>query len=109
MEKHDFRAALEQFKRDDLNALELTAPTYAEALLAALRSAASRQEAEEAVERGEAVKVRTSVEVFENGQWRVNPARTEAMVGPTKGGAVLSAIVPLPQPLEIEAEVETHD
>ena len=109
-EKHDYRAVLKRFGNGEdgpVLVYQITDRDIAdeeEAIRAALRLAIARQEQEEALERGEAVRV----EVF---AWRIrgrNNVRIgdEVRSGASEVLAKITAIVPLPQPIEIEAEVE---
>jgi hypothetical protein len=114
MTTHDYRAALEEW--DGLG-YSLSAEVQS-AIEAALRLAVARQEAEEAVERGEAVRVSADGVFASNGGYVIHGwtdfddsplSQAHADVrrmGRHCGEFVLSAIVPLPRPQEIEAEVE---
>ena len=105
-EKHDYRAVLKRFGNGEdgpVLVYQITDRDIAdeeEAIRAALRLAIARQEQEEALERGEAVRVRIAVGF--DGDLIYVKAASEA----EPGNAILTAIVRKPQPIEIEAEVE---
>ena len=99
-EKHDYRAALEWAALMEHKDYRLNGEPVLPAIEAALRLAIARQEQEEAVERGEAVRVRIAVGF--DGDLIYVKAASEA----EPGNAILTAIVRKPQPIEIEAEVE---
>ncbi len=105
--KHDFKAALEQVDRYLADGLRPDLGFNWGTVLAALRAAVARQEAEEAVERGEAVRLRGEVR-----ESTIEPHFFFRDYEPRDSGrpvALFSVIVPIPKPVEIEAEVTDAD
>lgn len=114
MTEHDYRAALlwleGRFPTDPGQP-----PSHADAAKEALRTALKRQEAEEALERGEAIGVPICVVLAEDGYYGVSSDDDWAFALECAGldledkpctRARVRAIVPLPKVREIDADVE---